>query len=177
MKNYYYLRIPKSASASTKEAIVSSHHCHFFKTSQQHNPEQGYYDYFAFVRNPYDRFLSAWYHYLRTPKTFTPYLKYLQRERFISEVLPHIANTGRVNNLFISSTEFCKPFKDVRFFKYEQDLQQVLDTLSDEKNIHSPTYRSRLNVSKEEKEPLNSRETKIIDVLYREDFTLHEKSL
>ena len=145
----------------------------YYKTSPYINKKMGmtpqkwdtYYK-FCFVRNPYDRIISGWYHVNKLNQSFTNYLSMSNKcndvefiHVFMSQVRNIINEKGNINHInFIG-----------RFENLEEDLHKVLKNIGFNQIIHQSK-----NMNKRDHHPFytyyNQLALSKVNYILREDF-------
>lgn len=93
--NFIFVHIPKTAGISIYNALKAQGKEQHHKKLSQHQPNQSYFS-FAFVRNPWDRFVSNYF-----------YFKNYGRGRWGD--LP----SGDIVNKFLTFNDFCSNFESI----------------------------------------------------------------
>lgn len=149
-KNYYLHRPDHDAFCLNKKPTTKylnyENRVHgvlmYYKTSPYINKKMGmtpqkwdtYYK-FCFIRNPYDRIISGWYHVNKLNQSFSNYLSMPQRcndVEFIHVFMPQVRNIINEKGS-ISNINFIGKFENL-----EEDLCQVLKNIGFLNIIHQP---------------------------------------
>lgn len=116
---------------------------------------------FSFVRNPFDRLISIFFHRTQNIQT-SRYLKYKNFHAFIKNYKNHLWELINQCDKFDDSMDFIG-----RFENFEQDYQKVCD-LAKIKNC-LPEIRMNKSVHKHYREYYTKKTRKIVEKIYKKD--------
>ena len=185
--NLQFIHIPKTGGSSIEDAAYENNikwgrkdkslKKKYKNVNDWHTPQkvEGYS--FCVIRNPYDRFISEFYH--RNKKNITN-LCPADLNRFIETIFPIIRkNINYKDNHFLQQYKFYK-FCDIAISF--DNLQDNINKLTDMFNL--PTLKlgkkrvsgeSIKDFKKMTKDDINDENKKLIDDFYRKDFELYDK--
>lgn len=180
-----FIHIPKTSGTNFQKYILSqkgAKDCHtFYSRHFTHQPLAWWEEQedltdlhiFTIVRNPYARFLSLYNHIsdnisdLEDFETFLRKRPFKKINKMIEEEVLVRWKKEISYDLFWPQYKFLEGNKEVKVFKYEEDLKELEDLVG--YNFTSTSYNKR-QYNKNLKERYNDYTKSVIDELYEEDF-------
>lgn len=169
--NCIFVNIPRTASSSMSRLVMTGGHRPLLQRKQimyEKGLKESYDDAykFAFVRNPYDRFLSAMYH-----------VRFFDVDNFLKAVNPMKILTNAHIMLFRPQVEFILDEKDEimvdflgRYENLEKDWEKVKNKLKIEEELAHLNKSD--NIERLKKENLSKMSIKILNDFYEKDFKI-----
>lgn len=168
-KKIIYIHTPRTGGYSVTKALNLAG-CEMDALTDKHMdvhrmktiiPKWDEYFKFSFVRNPYDRLISIYFHRTQNIKT-SRYLKYKNFHAFIKNYKKHLWELMPQCDKFDDSMDFIG-----RFENFEEDYQKVCDLAK----IKNCLLERKINKSshKHYREYYTSKTQKIVEKIYKKD--------
>jgi hypothetical protein len=167
--NIIWFEIPKNGSSSIKEVLEKTRiGCGYDGITNQELKQLNLNEYncYSIIRNPYDRFLSAYNQFVLNKRLFDRILNKNNLTNSISDVIDniHLFGSNQMIHHFYSQTYFVTGYEEfIKFVPIENidEFFKVLGNINSNKN-HFPNRKKRDTLTDIEKEKIYS--------LYKEDF-------